>query len=216
MSNTSTQVTDAHFEYVRAHTDAEDPFLAELKVAARAAHIPPIWVSHEQARLMQVVLRAANAREVVEVGALAGYSAIAMARALGPGGRVRTIEVSPKHAKFTSEWVGRSDVADKVEVLVGAGVDVLPTIADGSCDAIFIDADKVNYPAYLEHGLRIVRRGGLILVDNAFAFGQLFDERPKDRDVPHVKAFNDLMARCDRVDKVICPIGDGLWISVVR
>jgi predicted O-methyltransferase YrrM len=216
MSTSSTEVTAALFDYVRAHTDGEDPFLSELKAAARAAGIPPIWIAHEQARLMHVLLKAAGAKQVVEVGTLAGLSAIVMARALGPGGRVRTIELSPQHAHFAREWIARSDVAGAVEVLVGAGADRLPEFADGSCDAIFIDADKAGYPLYLEHALRIVRRGGLVLVDNAFAFGQLLEARPSDSDVPHVRAFNELMAHCDRLDKVIAPVGDGLWVSVLR
>jgi predicted O-methyltransferase YrrM len=216
MSTSSTEVSAALFDYVRAHTEPEDPFLAELKTAARAAGIPPIWIAHEQARLMYVLLKAAGAKQVVEVGTLAGLSAIVMARALGPGGRVRTIELSPVHAQFAREWIARSDVAGAIEVLVGSGAEHLPTFADGSCDAMFVDADKVGYPLYLEHALRIVRRGGLVLIDNAFAFGQLLDTRPSDSDVPHVRAFNELMSHCDRLDKVIAPVGDGLWVGVLR
>jgi predicted O-methyltransferase YrrM len=216
MSETSTLVTAAHFDYVRAHTAPEDPFLANLKLAARAALIPPIWIAPEQASFMQILLRLARAREVVEVGTLAGYSAIAMARALPPEGRVRTIEISPKHASFAREWIARSDVATRIEVILGAAADVLPRFEAGSADAAFLDADKASYPLYLEHALKIVRRGGLILVDNAFAFGQLLDEHPTDREVAAVRAFNDHMARCERLDPVIVPIGDGLWVAVVR
>ena len=216
MSETSTLVTGAHFEYIRARTAVEDRFLVELKLAARAAGIPPIWIAPEQASFMQILLRLAGAREVVEVGTLAGYSAIAMARGLPRAGRVRTIEISPKHASFAREWIARSDVAAKIEVHLGAGGDVLAQFASGSADAAFLDADKANYPLYLEHALRVVRRGGMILVDNAFAFGQIFDERPTDPEVASVRAFNELMARCERLDKVIVPIGDGLWVGVVH
>ena len=162
-----------------------------------------------------VALRRA-AREVIEVGTLAGYSAIAMARALPEGGRVRTIEISPAHARFAEDWVRRSDVADKVEVHLGAGMDILAGFADDSADASFIDADKSSYPLYLRESLRIVRRGGLIMVDNAFAFGQLLDERPTDRDVAAVRAFNDTMAATRELSSVIVPIGDGLWVGVKR
>jgi predicted O-methyltransferase YrrM len=216
MSAESTLVTTEHFDYVREHTDPEDEFLVRLREAALAARMPAIWISFEQARLMQILLKLARAKEVVEVGTLGGYSAIAMARALPSDGRVRTIEISKKHAEFAKTWVGRSDVADKVEVHLGAGADVLPSFATGSADAAFLDADKVSYPLYLEHALRIVKRGGLIMVDNAFAFGQLFDEHPSDRDVPAVRAFNERMARCDQLERVIVPIGDGLWVGYVR
>src|SRR5439155_22518667 len=135
---------------------------------------PAIWISPEQASFMQILLRLARAREVIEIGTLAGYSAIAMARALPGDGRVRTIEINPAHADFAERWVARSDVAGRVIVHRGAGAQVLPGFAAGSADAAFIDADKPSYPAYLEQCLPIVRPGVLLMVDHAFAFGQLF------------------------------------------
>jgi caffeoyl-CoA O-methyltransferase len=153
---------------------------------------------------------------VVEVGTLAGYSAIAMARALPDGGRVRTIELDPKHAEFAKAWAANSDVAARVEVIQGAGMDVLPGFATDSADAAFLDADKSSYAKYLKECLRIVRRGGLIMVDNAFAFGELFDEHPTDREVAAVREFNEHMARVQELQSVIVPIGDGLWVGVKR
>lgn len=205
-----------HFEYVAKHTDAEDDFLLELKQEARRAGIPAIWVSPEQAVFMQILLRLCRAREVVEVGTLAGYSAIAMARALPESGRVRTIELDEHRAAFAEDWVERSDVRGRVDVLRGAGADVLAGMAEDSADAAFLDADKANYPVYLRECLRIVRSGGLIMVDNAFAFGQLFDEEPTDPEAPAVKAFNEYMAGVDEVTAVIVPLGDGLWVGVRR
>ena len=181
MSSTSTLVTADHFAYLAARTRQEDAFLSELKSAARAAGIPPIWIAPEQASFMQILLRATGARRVVEVGTLAGYSAIQMARALPADGRVDTIELSPVHAEFARRWIARSDVEGRVRVHEGRGDDVLRGFAAGSADAAFLDADKSSYPVYLEHSLRILRPGGLILVDNAFAFGQLLDEHPRDR-----------------------------------
>ena len=216
MSSTSTAVTRAHFDYLAARTTPEDAFLGELKAAAEAAGIPPIWISPEQASFMQILLRAVGARDVVEVGTLAGYSAIAMARALPPEGRVRTIELDPARAAFARDWVARSDVAGRVEVLEGAGADVLPELATASADAAFLDADKSGYGTYLEEALRIVRPGGLVLVDNAFAFGQLLDEEPTDGEVASVRAFNEQMAACDELHGIIVPIGDGLWVAVKR
>lgn len=216
MSDASTLITAEHFRYIAAHTAGEDDFLRDLKRAAAAAGLPSIWIAPEQGSFMQILLRAAGARSVVEVGTLAGYSAIAMARALPPDGRVRTIELDPARVKFAREWVTKSDVAGRVDVLEGAGMDVLPSFADGSADAAFLDADKGNYPRYLSECLRIVRRGGLIMADNAFAFGQLFDEKPTDREVGAIREFNDLVARTPEIHGVIVPIGDGLWVGVRR
>ena len=214
MSSSSTLVTADHFAYLAARTRGDDVFLVELKRAAQTAGIPPIWVAPEQASFMQVLLRASGARRVIEVGTLAGYSAIQMARALPAGGRVDTIELAQKHAAFARDWIARSDVSERVVVHQGKGADVLREFPPDSADAAFLDADKSSYPIYLEHALRIVRRGGLILVDNAFAFGQLLDENPTDREVGAVRAFNDLVARDPRLHAVIVPIGDGLWVGV--
>ena len=216
MSETSSLVTAEHFRYVAERTAREDAFLADLKRAAVAEGIPAIWIAPEQASFMQILLRLARAREVVEVGTLAGYSAIAMARALPNDGRVRTIELERKHADFAERWVAKSDVAGRVEVHLGAGMDVLPGFAADSADAAFLDADKGSYPKYLTECLRIVRRGGLIMVDNAFAFGELFNEAPSDREVGAMRAFNDHMAKVEALQSVIVPLGDGLWVGVRR
>ena len=207
-------MTPAHFEYVAQRTRGDDAFLKGLKKAAAKAGMPAIWISPEQASFMQILLKSVKAREVIEVGTLAGYSAIAMARALPPGGRVRTIELNQDYAGFAERWIDKSDVSGRIEVIRGAGLDVLPGIEADSADAAFLDADKSNYPGYLRESLRIVRRGGLILVDNAFAFGQLLDPRPTDREVPAVRKFNEIMAKEKRVHGIIVPIGDGLWVGV--
>jgi predicted O-methyltransferase YrrM len=181
MSANPTLVTQAHFDYLAARTVQDDAFLTRLKQTAAAEGIPEIQISPAQASFMQILLQAAGAREVIEVGTLAGYSAICMARALPADGHVRTIELSAKHADFAEQWIARSDVAGKVQVLRGAGKDVLSRLPSDSADAAFLDADKSSYPIYLRECLRIVKRRGLILVDNAFAFGELFAEKPRDR-----------------------------------
>jgi predicted O-methyltransferase YrrM len=216
MSDTSTLVSAEHFRYVAERTAREDEFLKDLKRAATAEGIPSIWIAPEQASFMQILLRIARAREVVEVGTLAGYSAVAMARALPAEGRVRTIELEKKHADFAERWVAKSDVAGRVEVHRGAGMDVLPGFASDSADAAFLDADKRSYPAYLKECLRIVRPGGLIMVDNAFAFGELFSDVPSDKEVGAMRAFNDHMSKVDALQSVIVPLGDGLWVGVRR
>jgi predicted O-methyltransferase YrrM len=211
MSAASTLVTEEHFRYLAARTTPEDAFLKALRTAAAEEGLPPIHVAPEQGSFMRILLSLMGAKEVVEVGTLAGYSAVWMARS---GARVTTVEFLAKHADFARRWIARSDVAGRIDVRHGAGADVLPTLATSSMDAAFLDADKSGYPLYLKECLRIVRPGGLILVDNAFAFGELFAERPQDREVEAVRDFNELMARTPGLRAVIVPIGDGLWVGV--
>lgn len=214
MSEIATVVTAAHVRYLAERTRTEDAFLADLKVAAREAGIPPIWISPEQASFMQILLKVRDARQVIEVGTLAGYSAIAMARALPVDGRVRTIELLDKHADFAEEWIAKSDVAGRVEVLRGPGAEVLAGLESESADAVFLDADKAGYATYLEECMRILRPRGLVMVDNAFAFGQLFDEHPSDREVGAVRTFNDHLAGRSDLHSIIAPFGDGCWVCV--
>lgn len=213
MSGTSTAVTGAHYEYIAARTQAEDPFLVELKEAAHLAEIPAIWIAHEQARFLELLLRSSGAKLVVEVGTLAGYSAICMARGLGDDGRLITMEASSKHAAFSADWVSRSDVADRVEVRHGRGVELLPKIASDSVDAVFLDADKQSYVLYLEEARRVLRDGGLLLVDNAFAFGHLLEEGCEDPSVLALRDFNDALAADADFDGVMVPLGDGVWVA---
>src|SRR5436309_11671569 len=117
MSDVSTEVGNEHFRYIAERTTPEDEFLRDLKKAAAAAGIPSIWIAPEQASFMRILLKAARAREVVEVGTLAGYSAICMARALPADGHVRTIELDPKHAEFTELWIESSDVSEREQLL---------------------------------------------------------------------------------------------------
>ncbi len=212
MSAEASPLTAEHHRYIRDHVPAEDAFLVSLRAAALEAKIPPIWIAHEEAHFLAVLLRLVGARRVIEVGTLAGYSAIALARGLPPDGKLDTIELLSKHADFAEQWIAKSDVAGKVRVHRGAGVDVLPHFGANFADAMFLDADKGSYGLYLEQALRIVRPGGLILADNALAFGQLLDLKATDREVPAVRAFNDSVARHPRVEGVIVPLGDGVWV----
>jgi caffeoyl-CoA O-methyltransferase len=212
MSETSTPVTSEHFSYIAALTTPEDDILRNLKLEAREEGIPPIWISPEQGSFLQILLAAIQAKEVVEIGTLAGYSAIWMARALRADGHVRTIEKSFMHANFARRWIDRSDVAGRIEVFHGSGAEVLPQFQDNSADAAFIDADKEGYQLYLKECLRIVRHGGIIFADNAFGYGQIFEGQ--DLEVIAMRAFNEIMAKETGLLSIIVPIGDGLWVGV--
>jgi caffeoyl-CoA O-methyltransferase len=202
--------------YVARFTMPEDDFLRALKREALEAGLPAISIAPEQGSFMQILLRLIGAREVVEVGTLAGYSAVWMARALPGDGRLRTIEISGKHADFAEEWIGRSDVAGRIRLFRGAGSDILPKFKAGSADAFLIDADKAGYPRYLDQALRIVRAGGLIMADNAFAFGHVLEKGSTDPNVESMRRFNEIMAAQTGLQSIIVPIGDGLWVSVKR
>lgn len=203
-------------DYIAKRSAADDHFLCTLKQAAAEAGIPAIWIAPEQAAFMHILLSVSAVRTVVEIGTLAGYSAIAMARALPADGRVQTIEVDPEYAAFARQWIGCSDVAERIEVIEGVADTVLGALADASVDAVFIDADKEGYAGYLEHAARLLRPGALLMVDNAFCFGELLEERPQDPDHAILMAFNEQIAAHPAFRSTIVAVGDGLWIGVRR
>ncbi|MGE3174628.1 MAG: O-methyltransferase [Planctomycetota bacterium] len=214
MSKDSTAIGPEHFAFVRERTLPEDRLLRDLRAAARTAGLPEIHIAPEQAAFLDVLLRAMQARTVVEVGTLGGYSAIAMARALGDGGRLVTLEIEPAHAAFAREWIARAGLQDRVEVRLGDARATLAEIPDGSADAIFVDADKTGYVDYLRHGVRILRPGGVLLADNALAGGDVIDPDSPNPTARAIRAFHDAVAATPVLRPILVPIGDGCLVAV--
>lgn len=197
-------------EYVNSTHVPHDAGLA--RAFAVPEGIPAIQVGPSDGKLIQLLLRLANAKKVVEVGTLVGYSAIHMARALPPDGHIWSVEYEAKHAAVARANLAAAGVADQVTVLVGAGVDVLPTLADkGPFDVVFIDADKVNYHVYGRWAVDHLRPGGLVLGDNAYLFGELMDSSDRAK---AMRAFHELVAAS--CDSVCAPTPDGLVIGIKR
>lgn len=203
-------------DYIAGLFSAEDELLASLREEADRTGLPPISISADEGRLLQVLLTAIGARRVLEVGTLGGYSAICMARALPPGGRVLTIEIDDKHATFARRYVQRAELTDRIEVRLGRALDVLPALDGERFDAMFLDADKEPLPTYFEWALRLVRPGGLIIADNALWGGRVYDGDESDERTRGVREFNRRMSTDPRVLGIIVPTHDGVAVGVVR
>jgi predicted O-methyltransferase YrrM len=209
-------MTDRAGEYITGLFSAEDELLASLREEADRTGLPPIAISADEGRLLQVLLTAIHARRVLEVGTLGGYSAICMARALPPDGRLLTIEIEPNHAEFARKYIARASQSDRIEVRVGRALDVLPALDGERFDAMFLDADKEPLPTYFEWALRLVRPGGLIIADNALWGGRVFDGETDDEKTRAVREFNRRMSSDPRVLGIIVPTHDGVAVAVVR
>jgi len=174
--------------------------------------MPAIQIGPSEGKTLALLLSLVGAQRVVEVGTLAGYSGIWLARALPPGGRLWSIEFDAHHAEVARANFERAGVADRVEVIEGAGLDVLPQLEDqGPFDAVFVDADKGNYPQYGEWAARNLRTGGLLLGDNAYFFGELM----ADAETPAaMRRFHAEAAAA--FDSVCLPTPDGLLVGVRR
>jgi len=174
--------------------------------------IPAIQVGPSDGKLLALLLRLVRATKVVEVGTLVGYSAIHIARALSPGGHLWSIEFEPRHAEIARANLAEAGLADRATVLVGAGRDVLPRLEPNApFDAVFIDADKVNYDHYGRWAIAHLRPGGLVLGDNAYLFGELLDDTDRGR---AMRGFHELIAA--HCDSVCAPTPEGLVIGIKR
>jgi predicted O-methyltransferase YrrM len=191
----------------------EDANLTTIRARQEGLRLPPIHISADEGKLLHVLLRAVRAKTVLEVGSLAGYSGVWLARALPPDGRLTTIEKDPRHAALARQAFAESGLASRVRVLDGAALDVLPTLAPGF-DAIFLDADKASLPQYFTWSLALLREGGLLLCDNAFFHGSVVDPADQSPDTTGVRAFNLLAATDVRLVSAVVPIRDGLVVAV--
>jgi predicted O-methyltransferase YrrM len=175
-----------------------DPVLDAALAAADAAGLPAIDVSPLQGQFLQLLARLAGARRILELGTLAGYSAIWLARALPPGGRLISLELEARYAEVARANLARAGFADVAEVLVGPALETLPRL-EGPFDLIFIDADKSGYPEYLEWALRLARPGTLIVGDNTVRGGRVADPASRDANVQGARRFHELIAADPRL-----------------
>ena len=208
-------MADPADEYLCALFAREDDALLALREEADRCGLPPISISPDAGRLLQVLLRAIRARTVLEVGTLGGYSAIWMARALPDDGRVTTLEADPAHAAFARRQFVRAGVADRVELREGRALDLLPALDGAQYDAVFLDADKEPMPIYFDWAIRLLRPGGLLLADNALWGGRVHDPAVDDAATRGVREFNRRLATDPRVAGVVVPTHDGIAIGVV-
>lgn len=188
--------------YITGALVESDPALDAAVEAREAAGLPEHEVSPNEGKLLHLLARIQRARAILEIGTLAGYSTIWLARALPPEGRLVTLEADPRHADLARANIARAGLAGIVEVRVGPALETLPGLVAegrGPFDFVFIDADKRNNPGYLEWSLKLSRRGTLIVADNVVRGGAVADPATPDPDVQGVRRFNELIAADPRL-----------------
>ncbi|OBH05120.1 O-methyltransferase [Mycobacterium sp. E3247] len=198
----------------------DDPALSAAVQASDAAGLPQIAVSAQQGKFLSLLAGAIRAHRILEIGTLGGYSTIWLARGAGPQGRVVTLEYEPRHAEVARANLQRAGLAERVDVIVGAALDTLPTLDGGPFDLVFIDADKENYVAYLDWAVRLARPGALIVADNVIREGQILEPQGNAQ-AEAVRHTLQLMGEHPRLDTaVIQTVGakrwDGFALALVR
>ena len=199
-----------------------DPVLDDALAAASSAGLPEISVTPGEGKLLQLLVRIRGARNVLEIGTLAGYSTIWMARALPRGGLLVTLELDPLHASVAAANISRAGLREVVDLRVGLALDTLPLLADEArrFDLTFIDADKANIPEYFEWAVKLSTQGAIIVVDNVVRDGGVIDESSEDPSIRGVRRFNERLASDSRVSATtIQTVGakgyDGFTLAVL-
>jgi len=218
MSNRTLSIDDRLYEYLCSVSLREPGILRRLR--AETARLPEavMQISPEQGQFMAMLVKLTGARRCLEVGTFTGYSALVCALALPDDGRLLALDVSREWTDRAQQYWREAGVADRIELKLGPAAASMQELLDeglqGSCDFVFIDADKAGYSTYFELGLQLMHPGALMLFDNVLWSGRVADPHDTDADTLAIRALNEQLHRDERIDISLVPIGDGL--TVVR
>lgn len=199
-------------DYIVRHIDKESEYMHSLWRATQLHLLYGRMASgHIQGRLLKMLVGMTRPKMVLEIGTYSGYSGLCIAEGLEEGAHLHTVEINDEQEDFTLPWFKNSPYADKITMHIGDAMDVVPKL-QVMFDMAFIDGDKRRYTEYYEMVLQHLNPGGYILADNTLWDGHVVDENAHDAQTLGIKAFNDLVANDERVEKVILPLRDGLTI----
>ena len=212
-----TSVDDGLQAYLLAHQPPEHDALRALREQTQQMPVGRMQIAPEQGHMLALLVRLIGARRVLEIGTFTGYSAMAMALALPADGRLLASDISEEWTRVARSYWQRASVADKIDLRIAPALETLALLEqDGGADPFdlaFIDADKTGYDDYYEHCLRLVRPGGLILLDNMLRRGRVADPAQRDADTVALRELNTKIAGDDRVDRVLLPIASGMTLA---
>jgi caffeoyl-CoA O-methyltransferase len=211
-------------DYINDLFVKEDQALLNVTASIEDEGIPAISISPNQGKFLHLLAKMVNAKKILEMGTLAGYSTIWMARALPPDGKLITLEFDPKHAEVAGKNIKEANLHSLVDIRIGKALDLLPqieTAGEAPFDMIFIDADKPPYTEYFQWAVRLSRPGTLIVTDNVIRDGKVLDNNSEDENVIGVQRFNKMLAANKAVNAtIIQTVGekdhDGMAIAVVK
>ncbi len=220
MSQDSKQIQPPIANYIKNYFAKTDAVLESIRSDAAAAGFADISIASEQAVALQQLVRISGAQNILEIGSLAGYSAFAMALAQsGPNAKTTTVDIEQKSVDFINHRAETLGLRDRVRAVLSTGTEWVDSLGENEIlDLVFLDADKSSYIYYAEKLLPRIRRGGMLVADNAFAFGFIADETGAEAErlekIEAIRAFNQMLAADPRVQCSINPLGDGLIIAV--
>ena len=199
-------------QYAKLNTSALDEVLQEIETYTNANHPHAQMLSgHVQGKLLEMISRMIKPHRILEIGTFTGFSALCLAKGLQPDGKLITLELRTDDAETARAYFIKAEAENKIELLVGDALQIIPTLAQ-TWDLVFIDADKVNYTAYYELTLPLVKKGGWILADNVLFHGEVLEENVSGKNAKAILAFNEHVKNDDRVQQTMLTIRDGLLL----
>jgi predicted O-methyltransferase YrrM len=210
-----TDITDpAVEEYARLHSSAEPAYLTQVMENTRAfSGSYRMLTGHLEGRFLKMLVALSGARRILEIGTFTGYSALSMAEALPPDGRIVTCEIDERHAEIARRHIAQSAYGERIEVRLGPALDTIASL-EGTFDMAFIDADKPAYRSYYEAVLPRLSERGFMCIDNVLWSTRVLDRGDRDASTAALRELNDFIATDPRVEVVMVPIRDG--VSIVR
>lgn len=199
--------------YIHEHSVREPAVLRELREATKAVPMSGMQIGPDQGQFMQLLVRAIGAKRCLEIGTYTGYSALAVALALPKDGRIICCDISEEWTAVGKPFWKKAGVEKRIELRIGPALETLKTLK-GPFDFVFIDADKPNYANYYEACVPLVRRGGIIAIDNTLWSGWVAEKDRRDADTVALREFNDKLHRDDRVALSMLPLGDGVTLAL--
>jgi caffeoyl-CoA O-methyltransferase len=213
-------ITEDLYEYILAVSLREPDIQRRLREETAQLPLSIMQISPDQGQFISLLVKLINAKHAIEIGVFTGYSALSIALAMPPDGRLIACDINSETTATAQRYWQEASVADQIDLRIAPALDTLNAlIAEGredTFDFVFIDADKINYSAYFEHSLRLCRSGGLIAVDNVLWFGSVIDEDKQDEDTVAIRDFNRKLSCDERIDTSLVPIGDGLMLARKR
>ena len=220
MANRTTALTDRLYDYLIDVSVREPRLLRELREETAALPMAMMQIGPEQGQFMRLLIELIGAKRAVEVGTFTGYSALCVAEAMGPQGRLVACDVSEEYTAVARRYWARAGVAERIDLRLGPAVATLDKMladgAAGTIDFVFIDANKPDYGAYFERAMKLLRPAGLIAIDNVLWGGAVADPAVDDEDTSAIRALNRKLATDERVSLSLVPIGDGLTLARKR
>jgi len=220
MSNRTLTLDDSLYRYLLEVSLRETPLLRRLR--EETARLPNAnWqIAPEQGQFMALLVRIAGARRVLEIGTYTGYSALCMAAALPEDGELLSLDISAEYTDIARRYWQEAGLGARIALRLAPALESLQALEregqGGRFDLVFVDADKTGYPAYLEHALRLLRPGGLVLFDNTLWGGRVLEAAPESPDTRAIQALNRALRDDPRIELSLLPLGDGLSICRKR